>query len=174
MRKFFQILFDEQPGLGVAWTVEERDVFSLPDAGRVSNWQPIDLELRGGDYPDYQPSILGCRMCSSELRAILDEHAAPSDELQWLPVRVSNGNETRPYFILHFPNPPDVLDKTKTIFADRFVVKPVLSLDLVSDHRVFAYPECDCLPLFISEDVKRAIEGANLTGGMEIAKLPVA
>ena len=172
MRRFYKVLFDEQPDLGVAQTLAERDLFFLPYSGRVSDWQPPTLELRDGGYPDYLASTLGCRLCSDKLRSILDAHAGPADELQWLPVRVRSGRQERPFFVLHFPSPPDVLDKTETIFAGSFVVKAVLSDSAVADYRVFGYPECGELPLLIAEDVKIAIERERCTG-MEMAPVPV-
>jgi hypothetical protein len=169
---YYKVLFQDNETLGVGYTVEQRDLFFLPDSGRVENWQPINLVLRDGGFPDYLASNLGCRLCSEVLKRILDDGAAPADELQWLEVRVRKDTEQRPYYILHFPNPPDVLDKSRTIFAGDFVVKAVLSIEKTKDHRVFAYPGCGCLPLFVAGDVNRAIQ-KHVCTGLEISRAPV-
>jgi hypothetical protein len=93
--------------------------------------------------------------------------------LQWLEVAVRTQEEERRYYILHFPQPPDVLDKNKTIFAGDFVVKAVLSTEAVVGHRVFGYPRCGCLRLFISEEVRTAIIEEQCIG-MDISKAPLA
>jgi hypothetical protein len=173
MTNYYKVLFQEEESLGIGHTVESRDLFFLPDTGTVDGWQPLVLELREGDYPDYLACNLGCRLCSERLKDILQSRASPSDVLEWLEVVVRKQGQERRYFILHFPQAPDVLDKKKTIFAGDFVVKAVLSKDAVAGHQVFAYPKCGCLPLFISEEVSRAIDEEQCTG-MEFSKLPVA
>lgn len=140
-------------------------IFHLPYIGVVTEWKTLTLELRDGGYPDYLASNIGSRMCSTRLKDILQSLAAPIDELHWLPIEVTLGTESRPYWILHFPNPPDVLNKERTIFAGCCVVKPVLAKEVVGNHQVFSYPRAGQLKLFVSEQVKRAIEAAGCTGG---------
>jgi len=127
MTKCYKVLFDDRGIYGVAKTPNKGPHFTLPDSGTVEDWQTLILELVEGDFADYLPSNLGCRLCSKRLKDLLESHASSVDELQWLPVIVREGTEQRPYSILHFPNPPDVLNKEKSIFARDFVVKPVLS-----------------------------------------------
>ena len=172
MAKYFKVLFDDKGVFGVAHTVEKRDLFMLPYAGIVEDWQPMTLELRQGAFADYLASNLGCRLCSDRLRNILQSHSAPEDHLQWLAVEVRRGSQNRTYSILHFPNPPEVLNKDRSIFAGDFVVKPVLSRDAIGCHRVFSYPKSGELRMFIAEPVKRAIEAAGCTG-MELSPAPV-
>jgi hypothetical protein len=177
MANYYQILFDDQEGLGVARTLVKGELFFLPDVGEVRNWNEPILELQNGDYPDYLASNLGCRMCSVCLKDILARYASPADRLQWLPVSVCKQGEERPYFILHFPAPPDVLDKDRTLYAGdhkEMVVKPVLYAAHAEPHSVFSYPRGGELTLLISTAVKRAIEAEGCTRGMEIAKVRVA
>ena len=152
---YFKVLFGDQGTWGVAHTIEQRELFSLPLSGRVEDWMPFALELRDGEFVDYLASDLGCRLCSGKMRDILQRHASPKDELQWLPVNVFRGDEQRSYAILHFPNPPDVLDKRGTLFAGDFVVKPVLFVEALHLHDVFSFPNGGDLRLCVSEVVKR-------------------
>ncbi len=171
MERYFRMMFRQRDEFEVARRVGAGDTFNLPD-GPVRDWEIIDLELSDGDFPDYLASDLGCRMCSQNLRDLLIDHAAPRDSFQWLEVRVTKEWDSRAYFILHFPNPPDVLDELKTIFADDFVVKPVVSAAKAHGHQVFAYPKCGTLALFVAPVVKEAIEAAGYTG-MVFSPLPV-
>jgi len=172
MLNYYRVLFQEEKGLGVGRILVGPERLDLPDQGRVESWVPIIMELKDGDFPDYLANDLGCRLCSERLRTIFEKSASSTDELQWLKVLVRNSVKEQTYFILHFSQPPDVLDKQKTIFADHFVVKPVLSRVLVGKHQVFGYPRCGPLKLFISHHVKSAVEEQGCTG-MEIAKAPV-
>jgi len=169
---YYKVLFDAKNVFGVARTVEKGGLFTLPYAGVVDGWQPFVLELREGEFADYLSSNLGCRLCSDRLKGILQNGASPDDELQWLPVEVHRGAEKRPYWILHFPNSPDVLNRNKSILAGDFVVKPVLSTDAIVSHQVFSFPKGGKLPLFVAGPVKRAIEAAGCTG-MELSHAPV-
>lgn len=169
---YFKVLFDEEGVFGVAQTVETGDLFTLPYTGVVEGWHPLVLELRAGEFVDYLSSNLGCRLCSDRLKGILQSCASSDDELQWLAVEVHRGTEKRTYWVLHFPNPPDVLSPDKSIFAGEFVVKPVLSKDTIGSHQVFSFPKGGELPLFVAEPVKRAIEAAGYTG-MEFCRAPV-
>lgn len=162
----------EEDAFGVGRALAPDAWLSLPMAGMVQRWEPLQLELEGGQYPDYLASDLACRICSERLREILQNHASPLDSLQWLEAIVSNGADARQYFVLHFPQPPDILDARKTIFAGDFVVKAVLSKHRVNGHHVFGYPNCGQLPLFISDQVRQAVERAHCTG-MEIARVPI-
>ena len=172
MTVYYQICFDEDGVFGVAKTIEKGDLFTLPYSGDVEGWQPLILDLIEGDFADYLSSNLGCRMCSKRLKDIFDAHASSDDKFQWLPVIVRRGIKQCIYSILHFPNPPDVLNKDKSIFAGEFVVKPVLSKSAVGKHQVFSYPKAGELKLFVSKQVKIAIEAAGCTG-LELSRAPV-
>ena len=172
-QKFYKVLFKEHESRGVGYAVGIDGLFFLPDSGVVENWQPLVLQLRDGGFPDYLASDLGCRMCSERLKTILDRNAASSDVTQWLDATVIMYGEERRYYILHFPQPPDILDKTKSIFAGSFVVKPVLSADLAGPHCVFGYPNCGKLPLIVCERAKRAILASGCSG-IEFSKVPTA
>ncbi len=181
MSMYFKALFEDEDYSGVAYIEKSQEtgtwfpppgIFFLPDTGFVESWQPLVLELRDGGFADYLASNLGCRLCSERLKGIFQSCASSDDELQWLAVEVHKGAEKRTYWVLHFPNPPDVLNWDKSILAGDFVVKPVLSKDATSGHQIFAYPRAGKLSLFVAEPVKRAIEAAGCTG-MELSRAPV-
>lgn len=172
MSEIYRILFDDLGVFGLAESVGDTDLLMLPYDGVVENWSPLKVQLTEGVFTDYLANDLGVRLCSERLKNILQQHASSHDELQWLPVEVKGGEESRTYSILHFPKPPDILNKNKSLIASDFVVKPVFLKDAISRHQVFAYSKAGQLKLFVSESVKDAIEAEQCTG-MEISRAPV-
>ncbi|MBD3673729.1 MAG: hypothetical protein HUJ26_09420 [Planctomycetaceae bacterium] len=172
MNSIYQALYEEDYDYGVARTIERKGPFYLPYTGFVEDWEPLVLRLTEGESCDYLSSNLGCRLCSGKLKNIFEDGAASTDKLQWLPVEVQSDAESLTYWILHFPDPPDVLDLEKSILAGDFVVKPVFAREKLYDHAVFSYPEAGELTFFVSEPVKCTIENASCTG-LELSPAPV-
>lgn len=150
---------------GVAHEVEESDVCFLPYSGRVDGWETPVLKVPSREVTDYLANDMGLRLCSQELRSIVERQSSGHDQQQWLPVTVTADGELFRFFSLHFPEPPDVLDQTETIFSGSdFVVKPVLSRSGCAAHRVFCYPKNEGHALFVSDSVKNEIQKRSLTG----------
>jgi len=165
MKQYFVILFNGDTNYGYAETVGKKvDDFVLPNNGQVKGWKPLRLKLKEGRCVDYLGSDLSCRLCSDPLKGILTSFASPEDFIQWLPVKVTDGKVARNYWILHFYNSGQALDKSKTIFAGDFVVKPVFSEYLLVNRHVFSYPMAGELSLFVSKPVMVAIKAANCSG----------
>lgn len=166
MSRYFTVHLAEDDSLGVAELVnEDIERFCPPYRGRIRNWNPVMMRLCDGGFPDYLSSDLGGRICSERLKTILSQGASSKDVLQWLEVSVKTGRTVKNYHILHFPRPPCVLNADKTVFAgDDFVVKAVLCAKAIEPHSVFCYPKNEGIALFVSENVKQAIEKARCTG----------
>lgn len=171
-QNYYQVLWNDRKASGVALVQDYDDLFFLPEQGPVEDWQPLVFQLTEGELTDYLANDLGFRLCSERLKQILQAHAAADDSLQWLPIEVQQAGKKIPCFILHFPDPPDVLDRDNSILARDFVVKPVLSKKKLAGHQVFAYPGAGELKLFVAEPVRTAIKEAKYTG-MELSRAPV-
>jgi len=169
----YEILHKDEEHLGVGYTLRKLPLFLAPTRGEIRDWKLVVLELRDGDYPDYLASNYCMRICSEQMRAVLDAHATNNDHLQWLDVIVKRGEEERKYYHLHFPAPPNVLDRERTIYAgdEDFVIQPVLSRDAVTGHNVFTYP-ASTVALIVTDPVRADIKRKALTG-MEIMKMPI-
>ncbi|QDT39254.1 hypothetical protein [Stratiformator vulcanicus] len=171
--QFYQVLFDEAGPDGVA-TINKDDRpasyfpepggFQLPPHGEIADWPPLNLYLKTGEFTDYLASTLGCRLCSTKLRDILTFNAASCDVLQWLDVIVTDGDESHPYSILHFPSPPDILDKATSIIVNDFVVKPVLSVQKCKTLNVFTYSGSGQTKLFVSHPVRQEVIRSKCSG----------
>jgi hypothetical protein len=164
MTAYFRVLQPENSRFGVAYSSVDEELILLPYEGRVGAWAPPRLRLRGGKPSDYLANDQRLRLCSDRLKEVLEKTAAASDEMQWLPVEVEGDHGVAAYQALHFPNPPDVLDPDRTLWAEDFVVKPVLSRRKAHLHRIFCYPKSEGRPLFVAHEVKTAIVGAGCTG----------
>ena len=173
MTTYYHVSRHDDGTLGVAYTVEKLPLLFFPDHGRVEKWVERVLELRQGTFSDYLSTNYASRVCSERLRAILDSHATKEDPLQWLRVKVCSAGEERPYFILHFPEPPDVLDEEACVwFRGEILIKPVFSRARLVRHNVFTFPGETGVYLFVSEEVKRSIESAGCTG-IQFSRAPV-
>lgn len=171
---YFGVYFQEDPNLGVGYLRDDRPLYFAPREGMITDWLPLVLELRGGEYPDYLASDFGGRICSERMRTLLDRHASASDVLQWLDVLVVKGEQERPYFYLHFPSPPAVLHPQRTIFAGQeMVVKPVISEIAAANHQVFTFPRNHGVGWVVAEVVRDAIVRAGLTG-CEVSRIASA
>jgi hypothetical protein len=158
-------------GFGVAFSSPDVDSVSLiPDRGELTSWTPLELVIRPGEWEgppgDYVNSDLIVRLCSKRLRHLLDNLRSEVDKVQWLPAYVTDmdGNRVE-YFVLHFPEPPDVLDMDKSIFSKESAVlmRPALSRNKVGDHRLFNIPGL-YIATVVHESVKNALEAESIQG----------
>lgn len=173
MKKYFEVSFYQDFIYGVGFPDNEED-FDVPHDGFITDWKPITLHLRDGPFSDYQANSEACRLCSSKLRSIIDRNKSPQDQIQWLPmiVRDSSGEE-REYFILHFPDVYDVIDReNSTFFGKDQLIKPVFSLRKIGEHKVFNYDPYNFFSFFISEDIRKDIEKKKFTN-LNISKTRV-
>jgi hypothetical protein len=172
MSHLYKVFFNSADDLGVAYSDNADELIFLPDTGSVESWNEIELTLSDGGFADYLANDIGGRLCSDRLNDILAAHASAKDKIQWLKVHVNSEEEHRTYHLLHFPDPPDVINKQESILADHFVVKPVLSKQAVSGHSVFSYVNAGSLPLFVTDSVRDAILKSSCTG-IEFSRAPV-
>lgn len=136
--------------------------------GLIEEWPERRYRI-DGEFADLQPEIRALKLCSPELRRVLDSHRSPADSLQWLPATVeSMSGEQRPYWVLHFPEFPDVLDVEKSTFeeyeGERFYDSAVLDLRKAARHSVMPSPERFATAFMIAEPVMRALVEAGLSG----------
>ena len=159
------VYHEDNRQLGVAHEVEESDVCFLPYSGCVDGWESPVLNVPSGEVTDYLANDMGLRLCSQQLRSVVETQRSGRDQQQWLPVTVTAEGETFPFFAFHFPEPPNVLDQTETLFSGgEFDVKPVLAKAACAAHRVFCYPKNEGHALFVSDSVKNEIQKRSLTG----------
>jgi hypothetical protein len=136
--------------------------------GRIEEWPDRTYRVEG-KLADLQPEIHALRLCSAPLREILDAHKSPEDVLQWLPVRVQTASgDVQPYWILHFPEFPDVVDPVRSTYqvmnGQRFYNAVALDGRKAGRHAVMASPQRFPTVFVVSEPVRKSLLDARLTG----------
>jgi len=173
-RDFFYVFIRNAPDFAVARTKPDPELDRrLRAGGECAEWRTLPFELEQGVVIDYLPNSRALRLCSQRLRDVLERERGDADVIQWLSATVTNGaGGTLPYWILHFPTVPEVINKARSIFSGPVLVKAVLDLTLVAEHRVFSRPH-DTVSLIVADKVRRAIANAGCAG-MEFSRVPIA
>lgn len=140
--------------------------------GSLSDWKPLRFRLGKGIVTDYLANSFAIRLCSERLRNVIDRNRGEDDSLQWLPATVDSldGKEA-PYWVLHFPDVPNVLNVSRSVMAGPMIVKAFLDASLVNEHRVFSFPN-ESLRLIVAGIVRAAIED-NGCSGMKFSRVPL-
>jgi len=171
---FFYLHFADEPQLAFAEAPHDRELGrQLLSGDWIIDWKILNFELQPGLLVDYLANSFAFRLCSERLREVIEQGRGQGDVLQWLPalVKTRDGQEL-PCWILHFPQVPDVLNRSKTVFAGPMIVKACLDANLVEGYRVFSFPNED-LRLIVADEVKDAIEKAGCSG-MKFSRVPIA
>jgi hypothetical protein len=120
---------------------------------------------------DYQPNSLAWPLMSEKFKSLIENNLTGKEQIDWIECKVKNGNEERPYFILRFNKMLDVLDLQKTMFVQGtdHIIKPVFASSKISLYSIFSKPSSHELwkitpGLYVSDDLKKAIQKAKLTG----------
>lgn len=138
----------------------------------MTEWKPLSFGLDDGIVVDYVPNSFAFRLCSQRLRDVLESNRGESDTAQWLPTVVSDREGAQlPYWVLHFPEVPNVIHRTKSVFSGSVMVKPCIDASLVDGHRLLSWPH-NSVTLVIANQVKNAIARAGCTG-MTFSKVPI-
>lgn len=181
--RYFAVRWIDDPSiLGIAHPEEplfmsRHDIydefFFRKEDGPITDWSEQRYELRAVEegtklpeagFGDYQPEVRGLRLCSERLREALSSNKAASDLLQWLPVLVRGQNdEERRYWVLHFLAVKDILCYDRSMYEGGVAV-PIIYLDKIGDHEVFASPDGNPLPFVVSERVRDALVNAGCRG----------
>jgi len=119
-------------------------------------------------------SNIGCRLCSEKLYDILERSKSKKDVLQWLDAEVeSESGEKRRYYLLHFPEPGDLLDESKCMYFENNLVKHVLDIKACSGQEVFGYVGCSTVSFIVSQKVRDELKHARCSGLIYIRISPI-
>jgi len=164
--KYYFLHCHPKKSTGVAYAPKELGLFILPATGYVNSWNTVEFQLKDGTFVDYQPNDMGVRLFSEKLKNIISSSASKNDKMQWFDTIIKDiQGESRVYYILHFPEQLNVLDNNRTIFATSdFVVKAILSLNLIEEHDVFTFSGARLIRFIVSEKVKKNILKEKCTG----------
>src|SRR5258708_26799635 len=116
---FFYLHFADEPGLAVAQAPDDVDLGNrLLAGGEVTDWKVLNFVLDEGVQVDYLANSFAFRLCSQKLRDVIDGNSAKEDVVQWLPAVVTGVDGVEMvHWVLHFPDPPAVLNVSKSLMA---------------------------------------------------------
>lgn len=139
--------------------------------------EPLRYEFRhpSAQFLDAVPSINGMTLYSSRARDVLEAGKGERDAIQWIPalLRHTTGEE-RQYWVLHTPEPPDILDSAASTWAGPGrVIRWVLDGTKLGGLHVFRWFQGGMSTVLISEQVWDALQAAGLTG-MEVKRARVS
>lgn len=150
------------------------DVLAIMDAthrqlagGRVEDWEASSLIISRTKFADMQPEVRGLRLCSPRFREVIDAVRSPRDEVQWLDATVEDPiGEQRPYFVLHFPSVPDLLDRQGSTFGPGGVIRQVFRASALTGRVVVPPPDLPAMDFILADEGRRALEETGATDGV--------
>ena len=164
--KIYCVWNAEGSDLGIGKKTGGFRIINLPER-KIVDWQSITYTLQDGRFTDYQDNTDGLRMCSGRLKSLIEANKSENDVLQWLEVSVSDERQARPYYVLHFPEIDDVLDKNGCVYDEAGdVIKPVLSRAICAPYNLIAFKGDTRFStmLYVRDNVRKAILKAGCTG----------
>ena len=135
--------------------------------GEIDDWEPRFYTLTG-ELVDLQPELRGLKLCSDRLKEVLDEERADIDVVQWPPATVEHHGTSYGYWVLHFPEFPDVVDRARSTFQvmkeREFVNHAVLDSNKVVGRRLLASPERFLNAFVVAEEIRLRLVAEGFVG----------
>ena len=109
---------------------------------------------------DYQPNSLAWPLFSEKLKKLIEKMLTGKEGLKWISCNICCGKETRTYYIPHFIEELDVLNKDKCFYSNNGgLIKPAYSFLKIKDYSIFPKPAMNDLwqitaAICISDKVK--------------------
>ncbi|MBT1688997.1 imm11 family protein [Dawidia soli] len=127
-------------------------------------------DLTGLDlWRDYLLNSLRWPLMSPKMRNVIEQNLTSAEKIDWIAANVYGGDEKRTYYILRFTEENDVLDSIKTKFVEgsNIMILPYYSIAKVEGLALFGVPGMFweiTASIYVSENMKNALQSAKLTG----------
>lgn len=118
---------------------------------------------------DYQPNSLAWPLFSEKLKNLIEKMLTGKEGLKWISCNICCGKETRTYYIPHFIEELDVLNKDKCFYSNNgSLIKPAYSSLKIQDYSIFPKPSMNNLwqitaAICISDIVKKEIVKSKIS-----------
>jgi hypothetical protein len=164
VRRFFYMQWRDSNSPTIAsGELEPSQLRLLGDASRVVDWAAPSFTAVS-PLVDYVVNHAVVRLCSPLLKEVIEEFRSDVDDVQWLAASViTQHKEPLPYYLLHFPTSPDLLDPAQTLMNGSQVIRPAVSLERASGHHVFGF-NAGGNRTIVSVELRAAITTAGCTG----------
>lgn len=161
--QIFSVYYADDDTRGVAYAEPGWNI--MRSGVCVESWVPIVLQLKHGKFADYLANNMGVRLCSTEMRNVINENRTSNDKIQWLDVNVTDcEGGPKGYWILHFPRNYPIVNERNSSFSGKRLVQAVIDSASARKYRIFTLPGTFGPTMFVSNDMKCALEQAYLTG----------
>lgn len=151
---------------------------SIPFTFTMKSYLDGDNEIEVSDdlseiehlWTDYLPNDFAWPIMSTRMKEIIDGHLTGMEGIIWMAVTVKADKENREYYIPRFKQVLDVLDIKRTKFVKNtdLVIEAVFDKNKINKYAMFQLPDeilwSITSSLYVSEQVKSAIENSALTG----------
>lgn len=163
---------DRRGNVGMAMPQDEdrsadlRHRHRMLDGEPVEDWTTARYVLDRGGFGDYPRELRGYRLCSEQLRAVLDEHAGADDRLQWLDATVKSADgEERPYWVLNILRPAAATAVAGLEEFDWQILRERAADGSLAPYRVLPGPGFGLPDFVVADEVRAAI----LESGCDVA-----
>ena len=166
MKRFYGITGKARSSDGTAYFEYSKQMPLRPmfKVGPIESWEPPLGEFRGGPLSDLLNNDTFDMLCSAKLRDAIEGGKSDADSLQWLDAIVEDekGKE-HIYFVMHLPEPHDVLNKTLTTHTRQgHIIRPAISVKLAELYNIFRF-DADDFRFYLSDSMRKVIKEANCT-----------
>lgn len=138
----------------------------LIGALRESEVMPFDFTLKALTV---KSDGIPWPLFSEKLKNLIEKMLTGKEGLKWISCNICCGKETRTYYIPHFIEELDVLNKDKCFYSNNGgLIKPAYSSLKIKDYSIFPKPAMNDLwqitaAICISDKVKNALMKANIS-----------
>jgi len=139
------------------------------DGVEVSNSEKLIVELRDGDYRNFNMCVGHANIVSEEFKDAIHTIIADTSDLEFLPIQAhSTIYGDRKYYIMHFKKIFDVLDEKRTLYVSgtSSIIKPWVDYEKVKELDIFNFRPLTN-DVIISERVKKLLCKLKLNDGIE-------
>ena len=166
VKKYYGIAGKAHSPYGAAYFKSYNELFLRPmfKVGPIESWEPPLGEFHGGPLSDLLNNDTFDMLCSAKLRDAIEGGKSDADSLQWLDAIIKDEKDREfKYFILHLPQPHDVLDSRQTIYdTPNGVIRPAISVRLAEPYNIFRFADDD-FRFYLSDNMRKVIKEADCT-----------
>ena len=132
----------------------------------------VDPDLTGLKliWSDYLTNNQAWPLMSQKMKDLISDHLTGHEGIDWIKCNVTDGIETRRYFVLRFNKMLDVLDEKQTTYVPGTdsIIRPVFSLDKIRQYSVFTRPSSYnhwkiTSSIYVNEGIRHAAKKSKLT-----------
>ena len=174
--KYYEIIsngYDKRKG--VLYVNEPYDYPIVKDGQEVEGLEKLVFELRDGEYAHFHMCVGGANVVDEELKKLFEQYCNHNPYIEFLPIKVNSDKYgERLYYIVHFKDICDVIDKEHTMYLKGETYNCITRLAIEHEkaeglHVFNSRPAIQ--DVIVSEDVYKEMRNRKLDQGIEFCPL---